>query len=258
MANRVHGATWAEHAGLTDEPYAAKEAGPEASQRTLYPMVTGGSVVAVKYAGGVLVAADTLGFYGSLARYDKIRRMEAVGVRKDTLVAAGGDLSDYQYIVKTVEARAVEEYALDDGAAMSPAALHSWLTRMMYQRRSKMDPLWNSVVVAGCRDGKPYLGASTMLGIAFEDNFVASGIGAHLALPLLRKRWTTTLTEADAKTLLEDCMRVLFYRDTRASPVITIGKADATGASVSDPITLSSHWEYPAFTRGNVAGDGSW
>ena len=107
MANRVHGATWAEHAGLTDEPYAAKEAGPEASQRTLYPMVTGGSVVAVKYAGGVLVAADTLGFYGSLARYDKIRRMEAVGVRKDTLVAAGGDLSDYQYIVKTVEARAI-------------------------------------------------------------------------------------------------------------------------------------------------------
>jgi len=106
-------------------------------------MVTGGSVLGVKYAGGVMVAADTLAFYGSLARYEGVQRMEAVGVNKDCLLAAGGDLSDYQHILKTVEAKSTSEYAHDDGASMTPAAMHSWLTRMMYQRRSKMDPLWN-------------------------------------------------------------------------------------------------------------------
>ena len=32
---------------------------------------------------------------------------------------------------------------MDDGATMSPKELHHWLTRVMYNRRSKMDPLWN-------------------------------------------------------------------------------------------------------------------
>uniref|UniRef100_A0A7S3I7R9 Proteasome subunit beta type-4 n=1 Tax=Favella ehrenbergii TaxID=182087 RepID=A0A7S3I7R9_9SPIT len=121
-----------------------------------------------------------------------------------------------------------------------------------------MDPLWNSIIVAGFRDGKAYLGASTMLGVSYEENFLASGIGAHLALPLLRKGWKADMTEAEARKLLEDCMRVLFYRDTRASPKITIGKANSSGASVSEPFTLETYWEYPAFARGNKAGDGSW
>lgn len=42
-------------------------------------MVTGGSVVALKYAGGVLIATDTLASYGSLARFEGVQRMAAVG-----------------------------------------------------------------------------------------------------------------------------------------------------------------------------------
>jgi 20S proteasome subunit beta 7 len=90
-----------------------------------------------------MVAADTLAFYGSLARYEHVHRMETIGVNKDFLLAASGDLSDHQHILKTVEAKATTEYSLDDGCSMTAAAMHSWLTRMMYQRRSKMDPLWN-------------------------------------------------------------------------------------------------------------------
>ena len=106
-------------------------------------MVTGGSVVALKYAGGVLVAADTLAAYGSLARFEGVSRMQSVGIGGDTLLAAGGDISDYQQMLKMIETKANEEYAIDDGATMPPSALHHWLTRVMYQRRSKMDPLWN-------------------------------------------------------------------------------------------------------------------
>ena len=58
----------------------------------------------------------------------------------------------------------------------------------------------------------------------YEDNFVATGLGAHMALPLMRKAWKEDMTEDEARKLLVDCMRVLFYRDTRASAKITIGK----------------------------------
>merc|ERR1719217_976150 len=189
----------------------APEAGPH--KRTTSPMVTGGSVVALKYNGGILVATDTLASYGSLARFEGVTRMSPVGVMSDILLAAGGDYSDYQQMLKMIEARAVTEFTADDGAAMSASMMHQWMTRIMYQRRSKMDPLWNSIVVAGVRNGKSYLGTTDLYGTMYEDNYIATGLGAHLALPLLRKGWKETLTEAEATTMLQDAMRVLFYRD---------------------------------------------
>jgi len=222
-------------------------------------MVTGGSVVALKYAGGVLVAADTLAAYGSLARFEGVSRMQSVGIGGDTLLAAGGDISDYQQMLKMIETKANEEYAIDDGATMPPSALHHWLTRVMYQRRSKMDPLWNSIIVAGFRNSKSYLGTTDLYGTMYEDNFVATGLGAHMALPLLRKYWREDITEEEARKLLIDCMRVLFYRDTRASAMLTIGKTDASGSSVGEPFMVDTYWEHPEFVKGGGhRGDGSW
>merc|ERR1712212_1172901 len=69
----------------------------------------------------------------------------------------------------------------------TPKALHSWLTRVMYNRRSRFNPLWNSVVIGGVEnDGSTYLGTVNMIGIAFKDDAIATGFGAHLALPMMR------------------------------------------------------------------------
>jgi len=240
-------------------PATAQTLDMSGTQRTTYPMVTGGSLVALKYAGGVLVGADTLAAYGSLARFEGVPRMKAVGVAEDTILAAGGDISDYQQMLKMIEAKANEEYAIDDGASMSPSALHHWLTRIMYQRRSKMDPLWNSVIVAGFREGQAYLGSTDLYGTMFEDNYIATGLGAHMALPMLRKAWRPDMTEAEATKLLTDCMRVLFYRDTRASAQFNIGKVDANGSAVAEPVMLETYWEHDEFIKGGGhRGDGSW
>lgn len=229
------------------------------TSRTTNPIVTGGSVVALKYAGGVLVATDTLCSYGSLARFEDVSRMSAVGMAGDTILAAGGDYSDYQQMLKIIDARATEEYAIDDGASMAPSALHHWLTRIMYNRRSKMDPLWNSIVIVGFRDGASYLGTSDLYGTMYTENFVATGLGAHMALPLIRKGWREDMSEAEARALLENSMRVLFYRDTRASAKIQIGKVDASGSAVGDAYMLETFWEHPEFVKGGGhLGDGSW
>uniref|UniRef100_A0A3Q4HYY6 Proteasome subunit beta type-4 n=1 Tax=Neolamprologus brichardi TaxID=32507 RepID=A0A3Q4HYY6_NEOBR len=47
-------------------------------RHTLNPMVTGTSVLGVKFTGGVVIAADMLGSYGSLARFRNISRLMKV------------------------------------------------------------------------------------------------------------------------------------------------------------------------------------
>lgn len=66
---------------------------------------------------------------------------------------------------------------------------------------------------------KRFLGFVDLQGTSYESSTIASGYGAYIAQPLLRKAVEgkeSTLTEAEAIKLLDDCMRVLFYRDARS------------------------------------------
>lgn len=69
-----------------------------------------------------------------------------------------------------------------------------------------------------------FLGMVDLYGTAFEDTTIATGYGAYLARPLLRKAYRADLSEDEARKILEDCMRVLFYRDARAINRIQIAK----------------------------------
>ena len=58
-----------------------------------------------------------------------------------------------------------------------------------------------------------------LLGTTYSASALATGYGAYIALPLLRKQVEgreKTLTEDEAREILTDCMRVLFYRDARS------------------------------------------
>lgn len=48
-----------------------------------------------------MLAADNLASYGSLARFKDVERLKAVG--EYTVVGAGGDMSDFQHLEKTLE-----------------------------------------------------------------------------------------------------------------------------------------------------------
>ena len=39
----------------------------------------------------------------------------------------------------------------------------------------RMDPLWNSLVIAGMDGSKPFLGSVNMIGVAFTDGHLATG-----------------------------------------------------------------------------------
>ena len=107
-----------------------------------------------------------------------------------------------------------DNYCYDDGIKLDPIQIHSYLTRVCYNRRSKIDPFYNQFIVGGISSNKTYLGYTDLLCTTFVDNFVATGFDAHFALPLLRngyKKYGPNITIKEARNLLADTMRVLFY-----------------------------------------------
>ena len=67
--------------------------------------------------------------------------------------------------------------------------------------------------------GGRFLGCVDLRGTMYQSKSVATGYGAYLAQPLLRKHLqdrTEDLSEAEAVSVLEECMRVLYYRDARS------------------------------------------
>ena len=225
-------------------------------KNTLQPIVTGTTVIGLKYKGGVMLAADTLASYGSLARYKDYRRLNIIG--ESTIIGASGEMSDYQAIIKKLEGMEKDDLNQDDGYSRSSSEIFNYLRAIMYHRRGKGNPLWNQLLVAGYKNGASFLGCVDLIGTAYEENFIATGFGAYLAIPLIREKWSADMEEGEVRALLEDCMRVMFYRDCRASNRIMIAKASDDGNVVSEPYELSHEWETANYDKRHpYEGDGS-
>jgi 20S proteasome subunit beta 7 len=224
--------------------------------RTQQPIVTGSTVLGIKYADGVMMASDTLCSYGSLARYKDARRIREVG--SGTLIGASGEYSDFQTILDMLDEVHQTDINIDDGHIRTPSEVHNYLRAVLYQRRNKMNPLWNQLIVAGFKE-TPFLGYVDLIGTCYEENFLATGFGAYLALPIIRDRWSPNMEEGEARSLLEDCLRVLFYRDCRALNRIQIAKATSEGTLVSEPYEIETNWETANFDKRHPSGmsDGS-
>jgi len=64
-----------------------------------------------------------------------------------------------------------------------------------------------------------FLAFVDLLGTTYSASTLATGYGGHIAQPLLREAVEgreDTLTEAEALAIIENSMRVLFYRDARS------------------------------------------
>lgn len=64
-------------------------------------MVTGTSVLGVKFNGGVMLAADMVGSYGSMARFRNVSRM--FKVTDNIALSAAGDIADFQFLKDIIE-----------------------------------------------------------------------------------------------------------------------------------------------------------
>lgn len=218
------------------------------AQHTLQPIVTGATVIAMKYAGGVIMAADTLASYGSQARYKNVCRLKSVG--KYTLLGASGEFSDFQYIGDLLDDLDTEDWLHEDGCAMGPHEYSSYIGRVMYNRRSKMNPLYNQFVVVGKKQGEePKLMFVDHQGTSYEDDHCATGFGMHMAKPILRNEWRPDITLAEARALIVKCLQICFYRDCNAYNKIQMGICDGETVTIEEPITMDHKWDHSLWLK---------
>ncbi|GLJ23065.1 hypothetical protein SUGI_0435270 [Cryptomeria japonica] len=223
---------------------------------TQYPYVTGSSVLGIKYKDGVLLAADMGGSYGSTLRYKSLERLKPIG--KHSLLGAGGEISDFQEIVHSLDELILYDNMWDDGNSLGPKEVHNYLNRLMYNRRNKFNPLWNTIVLGGVKNGQKYLGTVNMIGVHYEESHIATGFGNHLARPIFRDEWKENMTFEEGVKLLEKCMLVLLYRDRSAVNKLQIAKITEGGATISEPYALKTSWELSAFKNPTAGAEGSW
>jgi len=214
------------------------------NKKTLSPMVTGTSVLGIAFEGGVIIAADLLGSYGSMAKLRNLPRV--FKVNDTTAMASAGDYADYQFLYDVIQDKVKMDHCLNDGYVYKPKALFSWCTRVLYNRRSRFDPLWNRMVIGGLEGDQPFLGCVDMLGNAYEGMCVATGFGNYLAIPLMRRfleEHNNKITEAQARDIIDRCMRLLYYRDGRAYDKYSMAIVTKAGTKIEQAKEVKTNWD---------------
>lgn len=214
---------------------------------TLNPMVTGTSVLGICFDGGVIIAADLLGSYGSMAQLRQLPRV--FKINEITAFGGSGDYSDFQFIHDIIKEKVNQDYCLNDGYVLKPKALYSWCTRVLYNRRSNFDPLWNKLVIGGIEDNQPFLGCVDLLGNAFEGVCIATGYGSYLALPLMREfleKNNHKINEAQARDIIDRCLKLLYYRDGRAYDKYSLAVVTKDGTRTEECKQLQTNWAIAA------------
>ncbi|EAU31678.1 conserved hypothetical protein [Aspergillus terreus NIH2624] len=227
--------------------------GPKA--HTQSPAVTGTSVIAVKFNGGVAIAADNLASYGSLARFTDVKRLRVFS--DSAIVGFSGDVSDMQYIDRLLQSIDIRENYSSHGNMLNAKNLHTYLSKVLYKRRSEFNPLWNHLLVVGFDgDKKPFLSSADLLGTTYSAPHLATGFGAHLAIPILRRlfpeeRPVEQITKEEAVAALRECLKVLWYRDARSLDKYSLAIITEGGIEMHEDQRLEAQsWAFAESIKG--------
>lgn len=151
-----------------------------------------------------------------------------------------------QYLDRLLNSLDIEEAYGSSGHTLNAKNLHTYLAKVMYKRRSDFNPLWNHLLVAGL-DGedKPFLASTDLLGTTFSSPSLATGFGAHLAQPLMRKvapdeETAAKLSKEQAIAAVKEAMKVLFYRDARSLDKYSIAVITKAGVELKEDEKLEN------------------
>jgi 20S proteasome subunit beta 7 len=168
-------------------------------------------------------------------------------------------VSDMQYLDRLLSSLDIREnYLSSADHTLNARNLHTYLSKVLYKRRSDFNPLWNMLLVAGLDENdKPFLASADLLGTTFTAPTLATGFGAHLAQPLLRKLMPDDeasvpgVTKEQAVEAVKACMKVLFYRDARSLDRYSIAVVTKDGVELKENEKLEDQsWAFADQIRG--------
>lgn len=162
-----------------------------------------------------------------------------------------------QYLDRLLNSLDIRENYSTTHDPLNAKNLHTYLAKVMYKRRSDFNPLWNHLLIAGLDgDSKPFLASADLLGTTFSSPTLATGFGAHLAQPILRRvipdeDAVQNVTREEAVKLVKECMKVLFYRDARSMDKYSIAIISTDGVDLNEDERLENQsWAFAEQIRG--------
>ena len=225
----------------------------EHSAPSFYPVVSGQSVLGICYKDGIMMGCDTQLCYGNHKKFRNVPRLFSV-CESNVLLGFSGEYSDMQYIMKLIEPLETDSFVQHITSPWNASQISGYLSRVLYNRRCRLSPLWASVLIGGFSDdNKPFLSYIDPHGTVFKDTVMATGLGGYMALPLLREKGNPEMSEDEAKILLEDCLRILSQRDCRAHTTIQLAKVTHNEVTIEDPFTLEQNWNHSKFLQPSIA-----
>ena len=112
------------------------------------PVNVGTSVLACKYADGVMIATDTAISYGGSKKFKSACRVHPLG--EEGLVACSGEMADFEEIKRLFDEKYEADIIESDGCTfLHPNDYFNWMARHIFNKRSKGDPLWVTMLVGG-------------------------------------------------------------------------------------------------------------
>lgn len=168
-----------------------------------------------------------------------------------------GDVSDMQYIDRLLESLDIRESYAPNGNTLNAKNLHTYLSKVLYKRRSDINPLWNHLLVAGFDgNGAPFLSSADLLGTTFSAPHLATGFGSYLAIPILRRLFPEEksiegISREQAIDALRECLKVLWYRDARSHDRFSIATITKDGIDLKEDEQLSNQsWAFAEVVKG--------
>ena len=163
-----------------------------------------------------------------------------------------------QYLTRHLTDLAIDEsYSSPSASRLSAQNLHRYLSKLLYARRNKFNPLWNQLLIAGLDDdGAPFLASADLRGTTYAAPSLSTGFGSMLAQPILRRlvpdeEAARTLSRERAVEAVKECLKVLFYRDARSMDSYSIAVVTKDGVDLKEDEKLEQQsWAFADRIKG--------
>jgi len=229
---------------------------------TIKPIVTSNSVIAFKCTDGIIMGTDDILCYGSWKRF---RDMDKVFELDDTVIMYTGEYSDFQNLQENLT-KLSNQRKCSNYHKLSPKNYWSYINKLQYQMRMKMNYLYGSLIVAGLNNKENYqtdisedkkddyfLGYTDLRGLKYEDEILCTGFSSYFAIPILRERQPhLNMSVAEGKELIKELFAIVAGRECAASQniiITSIKRNQQSGAlqTIVDKETVSANFDHKAF-----------
>lgn len=195
-----------------------------------------GTTVGVKVNEGVVLAAEkrvAYGYYLMSKSGKKVYRvLDRIGI------ASAGLIADMQTLARILEAE-MRLYELDAEHTPSVWTAAKVLSYILYERR--LFPYYAEVLVGGIDETGPHLYSLDPIGAVLEENYIAAGTGAQLAISMLESGYRSDLSIDEAEKLALKSLEAAMKRDAVSGDgidMVVITRSGSLEKSFTWPLQL--------------------